>query len=129
MFLTSQRYGGDLKGQVSGPSSGLAAADALCQLAADAATLGGKFKAYLSDGSRGPADDLADVGPWFMVTTKGFADPDAKVFNNKANLSTTPLSYFDRDTGQVRGRLRVDGRRRAERRVSLQQVDDVPARL
>jgi hypothetical protein len=105
--VTSQAYTGDLRSAVSGAVSGLAAADTLCQLNADATMLGGTFKAYLAGDSRGPADALADVGPWFSVTTTGQADPDAKVFNNRANLSTDPVSikFFDEHGSDNGGRF------------------------
>lgn len=94
IFVTSQTYNGALQLAVPRSTSGLAAADALCQLAADGAELRGKFKAYLADTTRGPSDDLADVGPWFSVSNRQMP---RKVFNNKANLSTAPLSSFNQD--------------------------------
>ena len=97
-FVTSREYGADLRSQVKGAASGIAAADALCQLSADGALLGGRFQAYLADDSRDAADGLADVGPWFRISSAaGAADPNGKVFNNKANLSTKPIGGIDRD--------------------------------
>lgn len=88
VFITSVAYDGNLAAAGRG-ATGIEGADALCQLAADAAELGGTFKAFLGDSSRQAGDDLADVGPWFTVPDgAGFAE---KVFNNKANLATSPL--------------------------------------
>lgn len=88
VFITSVAYKGNLA-VVGRGETGVEGADALCQLAADAAELGGTFKAFLGDSSRWAGDDLADVGPWFTVPDgAGFAE---KVFNNKANLATSPL--------------------------------------
>ena len=61
-------------------------ADAKCQLAADSQLLGGTFKAWISTTSGNAIDRIADVGPWVLV------DNATKVFNNKANLQTVPLS-------------------------------------
>lgn len=93
VFVTVTDYDGNLKGKVSGAASGLAAGDKLCQLAADAAVLGGTWKAWLSDGSTNTnaIDRIADVGPWYLV------DGTTKVFNNKANLATSPLQVINRN--------------------------------
>lgn len=76
VFVTSTTYSGNL--------GGVAGADAKCQLHADAAALGGTWKAWISSGSVNAIDRIADVGPWYLV------DRMTKVFNNKANLQTTP---------------------------------------
>lgn len=76
VFVTSTGYDGI---QVS-----LAFADGVCATAAQAALLGGTWKAWLSAPGVNAIDRIADVGPWFR--------PDGqKAFNNKANLGTTPL--------------------------------------
>lgn len=88
VFITSVAYEGNLA-VVGRGDTGVEGADALCQLAADAAELGGTFKAFLGDSTRQAGDNLADVGPWYTVPDgAGF---NAKVFNNKANLATSPL--------------------------------------
>lgn len=81
VFVTSVTYSGSLGG-----SSG---ADQKCNLAAQGANLGGTWKAWLSSGSTNAIDRIADVGPWYGMDGK-------KVFNNKANLTTTPLASIER---------------------------------
>lgn len=88
VFVTSSRYPGDLK-TAGGAADGLGGGDKLCQVAADAATLGGSWKAWLSASTPGGAatnavDRIAEVGPWYSL--QGFV-----LFNNKANLMTAPL--------------------------------------
>ncbi len=78
MFVTLSAYSGNL--------GGLAGADQKCQTAANAQLLGGTFKAWLSDATTNAIDRINDVGPWYRVGST------AKMFNNKANLSTVPLS-------------------------------------
>ena len=86
VFVTSTTYSGNLGG-VSG-------ADNKCQLHADAASLGGTWKAWISGGSANAIDRIADVGPWYLV------DRTTKVFNNKANLQTTPaFAIWSDETG------------------------------
>lgn len=94
MFVTSQTFDGDLRSK-GGGSDGRAAADALCQIAADGAVLGGKYKAYLGNASTPPTYGLADSGPWYLPGGQGKLG--FKVFNNKANLSTTPLVPLNTD--------------------------------
>ncbi len=77
IFITATKYNGNL--------GGLTGADAKCLTAAQAASLGGAWKAWLSDATTDAIDRITDVGPWVQV---GSADI---VFNNKANLSTIPL--------------------------------------
>lgn len=99
VFITSTEYAGSLA--VEGRAdTGVAGADALCQLAADAAELGGTFKAFLGDATRRAGDNLADVGPWYTVPNRvGFTQ---KVFNNKANLATSPLvTHITDELGEV----------------------------
>lgn len=86
-FITSQTYDGNLKAK--------GGADALCQVAADGAVLGGTFKAYLGTSSLPPANGLAEGGPWYLLQDGGKLG--FKAFNNKANLSTTPLVSLDTD--------------------------------
>lgn len=86
-FITSQTYDGNLKAK--------GGADALCQVAADGAVLGGTFKAYLGTSSLPPANGLAEGGPWYLLQEGGKLG--FKAFNNRANLSTTPLVSLDTD--------------------------------
>lgn len=90
MFVTSATYTGNLKAAGSG-ADGLDGGDKLCQLAADAATLGGTWKAWLSSSTVNAIDRIADVGPWYRLD-------GAKVFNNKASIVTSgPLVAIDRN--------------------------------
>ncbi len=88
MFITSASGSGDLSSWPdAGGRSGIAAGDAICQAHADAAALGGRFVAWLSDGNhdaycrvhrlKGKKSDScgrdslpAHAGPW--VRTDGF---------------------------------------------------------
>jgi hypothetical protein len=79
VFVTKVTTKGDLKTEGRG-SSGLDGGDKLCQAAADAATLGGKYKAWLSSSSENAIDRIADVGPWYLV------DRCTLVFPNRAAI-------------------------------------------
>ena len=80
VFITSDFYTGDLKTAGHG-ADGLASADALCQLHADAASLPGVFRAWLSTSTVDAVDHIAGAGPWF--NTHG-----EMVFANRAQLQT-----------------------------------------
>lgn len=82
VFVTDIAYSADLA-TAAGLSGGLEGADALCQLNADAAQLGGVFKAWISDATVDAIDRIAGDGPWANL------DGDV-VFNNRANLATAP---------------------------------------
>jgi hypothetical protein len=77
VFATSAAYNGNL--------GGLSGADAKCANSALAGNLGGSWKAWISDGTTNAIDRINDVGPWVIATGSQV------VFNNKANLTTTPL--------------------------------------
>lgn len=64
---------------------GLTGADMKCNTAAQAAVLGGVWKAWLSDSATNAIDRIVGTGPWYLV------DGTTKVFNNKANLATDAL--------------------------------------
>jgi hypothetical protein len=106
VFITSLTYSGDLK-SAGAADTGLAGGDKICQHLADAATIGGSWKAWLSDATT-DAIDRIDEGPWYLVTyaTSGGGGPatetyELKAFNNKANLSTTPINAINiTETGQ-----------------------------
>jgi hypothetical protein len=90
IFVTSVKFDGNL--------GGLAGADAKCASAAAGANLPGEWRAWLSNGTTDALDRIADVGPWYLV---GGLD---RVFNNKANLTTTPLAPITRNqNGESRG--------------------------
>lgn len=91
IFVTNAQYDGNL--------GGLAGADQKCSTAAQAAGLGGTWKAWLSDANTNAIDRITANGPWYL------RDNDSRVFNNKANLMTNPLTPIRRDEndGTVNG--------------------------
>ena len=68
---------------------GLAQADTLCNTAAQAANKSGTWKAWLSSSTMSAPSRIADVGPWSQERPDGGL---ILTFNNRANLSTTPLA-------------------------------------
>ena len=74
IFITKTTFLGNL--------GGLAGADAKCTAAAAARSLGGTWKAWLSDASTNAIDRIGDVGPWVLVGS------GTRVFDNKAQLET-----------------------------------------
>jgi hypothetical protein len=89
VFVTASGYTGDLK-TAGAAADGLAGGDKLCATASTAALLGGTWKAWLSTDATNAIDRIADVGPWYLMD-------GTKVFNNKANIMTTPLVTIGRD--------------------------------
>lgn len=87
VFVTSGSYDGNLA-VAGGGATGVQGADNLCQLASDAAGLGGRFKAWISDSRTGALSRIEDVGPWYLTSRPG----STKAFNNKANLATAPMT-------------------------------------
>lgn len=85
VFATKSEYPGQL--------GGLAGGDAKCATAAAAANLGGTWKAWLSDATTPALARIADVGPWYRVESP----LRTRVFNNKANLQTSPLAGITTD--------------------------------
>ena len=87
-------YRGDLLAYVPGAVSGVAAADALCQQVAAGAMLEGTWLAWLSAANYNSPihaiDRVQDVGPWYLLSGQ-------KAFNNKANLTGTPLTPLNVD--------------------------------
>lgn len=65
--------------------------DTLCQIAANAAAIGGTWKAWLADPGLGYAPAIADVGPWYAM------DGTTKLFNNAAGLGGFPLAPITLD--------------------------------
>lgn len=91
VFITSTAYTGDL--------GGLEGGDAKCQLAADAAGLGGSFVAWLSMSFLGAGDDSFEIhaidrvsgdGPWYRLDGQ-------LAFSNRANLGTSPRVQINID--------------------------------
>lgn len=89
VFITSTMYAGNFGGSTVAADS-LAAADMICQLAAQGALLGGKWKAWLSATGLNAIDRIADVGPWYALD-------GTKIFNNRDNLTTSPVNRLTRD--------------------------------
>ena len=82
VFLTTALYDGDLA-TAGGTTFGIDGADAICNLEASGAQLGGTWKAWLSDSFEDAIDRLADNGPWYLVNNSTL------VANNLAELATT----------------------------------------
>lgn len=87
VFLTSNTYEGDFASLSSG--SALPTADTLCQVAANAASLGGFWRAWLSDDTTSAIDR---IGGEEWVDLAG-----ASIFPNRATLSTGPVAPLARD--------------------------------
>jgi hypothetical protein len=92
VFITQEKWNGDLRSAalaagVDAPT-GLAAGDALCNVAA--ASLGGTWRAWLSDSNTNAIDRLHDVGPWHRLD-------GVTLFANKAALAGDPLAPIDLD--------------------------------
>jgi hypothetical protein len=96
LFVTSARYTGDLTTQ-GGAASGLQAGDNLCVAAANAVSLGGTWKAWLSDATTDAITRIDDVGPWFQLD-------GSKTFESKAALRDAALVSVSIDEqGQSQG--------------------------
>lgn len=94
IFVTSAQYSSDL--------GGLAGADEKCNIAATAAGLPGTYTAWLSDNNTNAIDRITGTGPWYLV------DGGTRVFNNRANLQTTPIAPINTDeNGKVIGDVGV----------------------
>jgi hypothetical protein len=87
VFVTSNRYPGNIGGVTQG--------DAICTLAAEAGNKGGTWKAFLASSTEDAVSRMADVGPWYQERLIGFAP--VKTFNNRANLTTTALAALRYD--------------------------------
>lgn len=81
VFVTSTTYKGDLKTEGAG-TDGLDGGDKLCQSRADAATLGGTWKAWLSTSTVDAISRIGDVGPWYLP------DRCHMVFSSKAAITS-----------------------------------------
>lgn len=96
LFVTRTGYTGNLKA-AGGGATGLEGGDNLCNTAAAAASIGGRWVAWLSSGTVRAHDRVTGTGPWQLVGS------GTTVFNNRAGLATTPLAPIDRDeTGALR---------------------------
>ncbi|MDC0747402.1 hypothetical protein [Polyangium mundeleinium] len=90
IFITKTTYNGNLA-KAGNAATGIAGGDNLCKLAADAANLGGTWKAWLSDANTNAIDRLTEVGPWHTI------DLSKVIFNNKSNIITGPLTSIGYD--------------------------------
>jgi hypothetical protein len=90
VFVTHERYTGNLTAYLGSSINGLAAGDAICQVRADSAGLGGKWRAWLSSSEIDAIDRVSGNGPWNLV---GFA----VAFANRAQLQTEPSDPLDVD--------------------------------
>ncbi len=97
IFVTNSTYTGDLR-SAGGASTGVSGGDALCNLAAQANNLGGTWVAWLSSSSQSAVSRVTSVGPWSEIVPSGTA---RVIFNNKANLQTTPQNPLERTESGV----------------------------
>ncbi|MDQ3370786.1 MAG: hypothetical protein M3680_35660 [Myxococcota bacterium] len=94
VFITSNFYDGDLRTAGAG-ATGLEGADQLCQLHADAASLPGTYRAWLSSKTVDAIDRITGPGPWQNTR-------DEIVFQNRAQLQTHPIRTVGYDeTGRA----------------------------
>lgn len=93
VFVTATGYTGNLVAAANA-TNGLDAADKLCMTAAQAINLGGSWRAWLSDGTAHASERLVEAGPWHLLEPDGGTGP--RVFNNKANMATVPLTAIER---------------------------------
>ncbi len=70
---------------------GVAGANFRCQASANAAQLGGTWKAWMSDTSHDAANEFTSDGPWIAVIS------GITLFQNKANLRGFPLAQIKTD--------------------------------
>ena len=91
VFVTANSFGANMKVQ-GGGATGLEGADNICNNAAQAASLGGVWRAWLSDSTASAIDRISDVGPWLNATRTSI------VFPNKATLTQSPSNWFDLTT-------------------------------
>lgn len=90
VFVTHEQYTGNLTAYLGSSINGLAAGDAICQVRADSAALGGKWRAWLSSSEIDAIDRVSGNGPWNLV---GFA----VAFANRAQLQTEPSDPLNVD--------------------------------
>jgi hypothetical protein len=85
--VTSTSYSGDFRKELASATApaGTDAADALCQMSAEAAGLGSTWTAYLFAQGTFANDRITGTGPWYGTDGQ-------LVFNSKANLVTAPAS-------------------------------------
>jgi len=89
VFVTSLRYPANLR-DAGGGATGRESADLICQTLADAAAIGGTFRAWLSTTDEDAIDHIQGNGPWYRMD-------GALVFPNRASLATTPMAAISVD--------------------------------
>lgn len=89
VFITSASFSGDLRTEARA-ASGLDAADALCQTAADGAGLGGRFIAYLSSNTDDAVSRFAsEDGPFHLLDGQTVVYPTAAAIGGGAKAEPT----------------------------------------
>ena len=88
MFVTQDSFRGDFAKKAG--TSPAAAADNLCTTAAFNAGLGGRWRAWLSDGTVNAIDRIAGTGPWNRIDGE-------RVFDSRAQLAAIPKKGLERD--------------------------------
>ncbi|CAN5316507.1 hypothetical protein BH11MYX1_BH11MYX1_58110 [soil metagenome] len=83
IFFTSASFTGNLVAAGAG-TDGLDSADCLCAAAARNASLGGKWRAWLSSSTVNAYDRITSAGPWHRMVDS------AVVFANKSALAQVP---------------------------------------
>src|SRR5690349_8365685 len=66
VFVSSLRYSADLR-SAGGQATGLASADHICQTLADAAQIGGTWRAWISTTTVHAIDHILGNGPWYRI--------------------------------------------------------------
>ena len=90
VFATHGTYTGNLTAYLANAPNGLAAGDMICQLRADSARLGGKWRAWLSSSDLHAIDRVNGNGPWKLVSSE-------TAFANRAQLQTEPSTPINID--------------------------------
>lgn len=83
VFVSSLRYPADLR-TAGGQATGRASADYICQTLADAAQIGGTWRAWLSTTDKHAITHIQGNGPWYRIDGQ-------LAFPNRATLGTTPM--------------------------------------
>lgn len=83
VFVSSLRYPADLR-TAGGQATGRASADYICQTLADAAGIGGVWRAWLSTTDKHAVNHIQGNGPWYRIDGQ-------LAFPNRATLGTTPM--------------------------------------
>jgi hypothetical protein len=96
------------KDATNGCLGGLSGADKVCQQAADAAGLGGVWKAFLTVSRQDAASRFQSKGPWLEVGSQALlfpnrkslhAEPDTRITRNQFGEEVTPATYWTGSQG------------------------------